>query len=210
MRGISWFHFIQCGIPQRGSARHDLFKGCFTTFHRHYYSFKIFPRIWLVKTTRIIHHNQPLLTKFEKNFVMLNRWRQNEVESVALLQVIELLTEKTWGRGWVVLVIRTKWRDCRGTFSSFHREILSKNMARTARRQLAGQHLLFGVYLQTWADLNLLNFPIQMHYRYELKSTEASLLLELFWRNNKTIIEFSFRRIWWILQIEEGVIRLGR
>ena len=31
------------------------------------YSFKIFPGFLLVKTTRIIHHNQLLLTKFEKN-----------------------------------------------------------------------------------------------------------------------------------------------
>ena len=35
--------------------------------NRHYYSFKIFPRFWLVKTTRIIHHNQLLFTKFGKN-----------------------------------------------------------------------------------------------------------------------------------------------
>ena len=33
-----------------------------------------------------------------------------------------------------------------GTFSSFHNELLSENIA---RRQLNGQRLLFGVYLQT-------------------------------------------------------------
>ena len=33
----------------------------------YYYSFKIFSRFWLVKTTRIIHHNQVLFTKFGKN-----------------------------------------------------------------------------------------------------------------------------------------------
>ena len=33
---------------------------------------KIFPSFWLVKTTRIIHHNQPMLIE---NFVILNRWR---------------------------------------------------------------------------------------------------------------------------------------
>ena len=33
----------------------------------HYYSFKIFPRFGLVETTRIIHHNQLLFTKFGKN-----------------------------------------------------------------------------------------------------------------------------------------------
>ena len=32
-----------------------------------YYSFKIFSRFWLVKTTRIIHHNQLLFTKVGKN-----------------------------------------------------------------------------------------------------------------------------------------------
>ena len=32
-----------------------------------YYSFKIFPSFWLVKNTRIIHHNQLLFTKFAKN-----------------------------------------------------------------------------------------------------------------------------------------------
>ena len=32
-----------------------------------YYSFKIFSRFWLVKTTHIIHHNQLLFTKFGKN-----------------------------------------------------------------------------------------------------------------------------------------------
>ena len=38
------------------------------TFYKdHYYSFKIFSRFWLVKTTRIIHHNQLLFTKFGNN-----------------------------------------------------------------------------------------------------------------------------------------------
>ena len=46
-----------------------------------YYSFKIFPCFWLVKTTHIIHHNQLLLTKFGKNFVILNQWPQNDVKS---------------------------------------------------------------------------------------------------------------------------------
>ena len=51
---------------------------------------------------------------------------------------------------------------------SFHGEIFSKNIARTTRSQLDGQHLLFGVYLQTWADLYLLNFPKKMHFWCEL------------------------------------------
>ena len=116
-----------------------------------YYSFKIFPSSWLVKTTCIIHHNQLLLIKFGKNFVILNGWRQNDIKSAAWLQVIEALTKKTWGQGWVVLVVRTKWRNCHGTFHSFQGKILSKNIVRTARRQLNRQYLLFGVYLQTRA-----------------------------------------------------------
>ena len=94
-------------------------KGC-------YYSFKIFPRFWLVKITRIIHHSQLLLTKFGKNFVVLNRWRQNDVKGAAWLQVIELLNEKNWGRGGVVLVVGTKWRNCLGTFHPFHGEYCLK------------------------------------------------------------------------------------
>ena len=40
-------------------------EGCSNTVD--YYSFIIFPRFWLAKTTRIIHHNQLLLAKFKKN-----------------------------------------------------------------------------------------------------------------------------------------------
>ena len=47
----------------------------------YYYSFKIFPHFWLVKTTHIIHHNQLLLTKC---------WT-NDVEP---LQIIERMTSK--------------------------------------------------------------------------------------------------------------------
>ena len=44
--------------PGRGDAGFDKV---------YYYSFKIFPRFGLVETTRIIHHNQLLFTKFGKN-----------------------------------------------------------------------------------------------------------------------------------------------
>ena len=37
-------------------------------------------------------------------------------------------------------------------------EIMAKNIAKTARRQLGGRHLLFGEYLRSWTDLNV-------HYR---------------------------------------------
>ena len=39
----------------------------------YYYSFKIFSRFWLVKTTRIIHNNQLLFTKFGKNLRHIER-----------------------------------------------------------------------------------------------------------------------------------------
>ena len=37
------------------------------SLNNNYYSFKIFPCFWLVKTACIIHHNQLLFTKFGKN-----------------------------------------------------------------------------------------------------------------------------------------------
>ena len=45
-------------------------------FNRYHYSFKIFLRFWLPKSTRIIHHNQLLLTKFGRILRLINRWRQ--------------------------------------------------------------------------------------------------------------------------------------
>ena len=41
-----------------------------------YYSFKIFPRFWLAKSTRLIHHNQLLMTKFERILTLTRKWRQ--------------------------------------------------------------------------------------------------------------------------------------
>ena len=41
-----------------------------------YYSFKILPRFWLAKSTRIIHHNQLLLTKFGRILCLTRKWLQ--------------------------------------------------------------------------------------------------------------------------------------
>ena len=49
-----------------------------------------------------------------------------------------------------------------------------------------------------WAE------KLREKWRYSLKNGEV------FWMNNKAIIEFGFRRIWRILQISEGVIHRGR
>ena len=49
---------------------------CHIHFNNYYLFTEIFPRFWLVKATRIIQHNQLLLTKFGKNYVVLNQWRE--------------------------------------------------------------------------------------------------------------------------------------
>ena len=48
-------------------------------FNWDYYSFKIFLRFWLAKSTRIIHHIQLLLTKFGR---ILSYWT-DDVKSAA-------------------------------------------------------------------------------------------------------------------------------
>ena len=65
-------------------------------------------------------------------------------------QIIEPLTEKTWGRGGVVMVVTQNG----GTCHSFHEEeideLLAKNTARTNRKRngLEGRHLLFAEFLR--------------------------------------------------------------
>ena len=44
-----------------------------SVFNVNYYSFKIFPRFWLAKSTHIIHHNQLLMTKFGKILRLIDR-----------------------------------------------------------------------------------------------------------------------------------------
>ena len=65
-----------------------------------YYWFKIFSRFWLVKTARIIHHNQFCWTNLERIFHiepmtksaagyrLLNWWRQNDVKSAARYRLL--------------------------------------------------------------------------------------------------------------------------
>ena len=65
------------------------------------------------------------------------------------------LTEKTWGRGWVVLVVSTKWRKAGGGGGGEEGggggggvcTQATKYIARKSRIQLHGRHLLFGEYL---------------------------------------------------------------
>ena len=111
-----------------------------------YYSFKIFSRLWLVKTTSIIHHNQLLFTKFGKN-----------------LRYIASMTSK-------VQPAENYWTD----------EMMSKGLCYIWLAEK--QRVLW-----------------QNSFKKE----------EIFWMNNKAIIEFGFRRVWRILQISQGVIHLG-
>ena len=52
-------------------------------------------------STLISHHNQLLITKFGRILCLTRKWRQK----CSPLQVKAPLTEKTWARGWVVLVV---------------------------------------------------------------------------------------------------------
>ena len=47
------------------------------------------------------------MTKFGRILFLMRKWRQK----CSLLQFKGTVTEKTWGRGWVVLVVKTKMAD---------------------------------------------------------------------------------------------------
>ena len=72
----------------------------------YYYSFKIFSHFWLAKIPSIIHHNQLLLAKFEEFCNMCT----HDIDLSANCHIIEWLTEKTWGWGWVVLFLFRKYK----------------------------------------------------------------------------------------------------
>ena len=74
--------------------------------NRYYYSFQIFPQFWLANSTRIILHNQLLMTKFGRILCLTRKWRQK----CSLLQVNAPLTEKTWGQGVFFGCELEKWR----------------------------------------------------------------------------------------------------
>ena len=63
-----------------------------------YYSLKVFLRLWLAKIPRIIHDNQPLLTKLEE---VCDMWKITSILQHNC-QKTGQLAEKTWGRGWVL------------------------------------------------------------------------------------------------------------
>ena len=118
---------------------------------------KYFPRFWLAKSTRIIHHNQLLMTKFGRILCLTRKWHQK----CSLLQVNAPLTKKTWGWDWVVFVVKTKMADTSlvsrvrttaGTRQNNAKKD-SENSKKPTRR--ATCHLLFGEYLRSWTNLNV-------------------------------------------------------
>ena len=124
----------------------------------HYCSFKIFPQFWLAKSTRIIHHNQLLMIKFGRILCLTRKRRQK----CSPLQVKALLPWRPGDEVKLFLAVKKKLR----TFHSFQEqklqlelgEMIAKNTAKTAKRQLGRRQLLFGKYLRGWTNLNV-------HYR---------------------------------------------
>ena len=68
---------------------------------------KYFPNSDLQKKTRIIHHHQLPMTKSGRILCLTRKWRQK----CSPQRVNAPLTEKTWGRSWVVFVQKTKTAD---------------------------------------------------------------------------------------------------
>ena len=132
------------------------------TYH---YSFKIFSRFWLVKTTSIIHHNQLLFTKFGKN----------------LRHIASMMSK--------VQPAENYWTD--------DVKMMSKVQPAADYWTVDRENLGTGLCYIWWAEKQ------RALWRNSFKNEE------IFWMNNKAIIEFSFHRIWRILQISEGVIHLS-
>ena len=113
--------------------------------------FKIFPRFWLVKTARIIHHNQLLFTKFGKN-----------------LRHIASMTSK-------VQPAENYWTD---------------DVKMTSKMQPAADY---------WT-VDRENLGTRLCYiwcaeKQRAKWRNSFKNEEIFWKNNRTILEFRFRRI---------------
>ena len=92
MRGQGVTLIVDCFIWFRNVKWIELWLGSYISC---YYSFKIFPRFWLVKTTRILRHNQLLVTrqiwtndvKSTARCTLLNRWPRKSGDKVVLYLV---------------------------------------------------------------------------------------------------------------------------
>ena len=138
---------------------------------QYYYSFKIFPQFWLARSTRIIHHNQLMMTKFGRILCLMRKWRQK----YSPLQVNAPLTEKTWGRGWVVFVVKTKMEDTSlvsrvrttaGTRQN-NGQKHSKNSKKTTRRAISAIWKIFAELdkpKRTLSTVNLTSTQVRSFY----------------------------------------------
>ena len=117
-------------------------------FKKCYYSFKMFLRFWLAKIPCIIHHNQLLLTQFGRR--LGDMWKMTSIVQQNC-QIFEPVNQEDHGMRLSCFGSDYKMVE---HFPHFRRK-KSENIARTARRQLDGRHLLFGEYLQTWETLFL-------------------------------------------------------
>ena len=101
-----------------------------------YYSFKIFPKFWLAKSTRIIHHNQLLMTKVGRILCLTRKWRQ---KSGAIGSCKNAACYRLRHRYREDLGTRLSCFGCEKKWRTLHSlelgEIIAKNMAKTARRQ---------------------------------------------------------------------------
>ena len=116
------------------------------------YSFKIFLRFWLDKIPPIIHHHQLLSTEFGRK-LMTSIVQQNCLG-------IERLTEKTWGRGWVVLVVNTKMAEHFTRFTNCWLKTKQKQWCDDLTDDFCCLE-----NLQNWTFRYLLNLLINMRYR---------------------------------------------
>ena len=90
----------------------------------YYHSFKKFLHFWLAKIPPIIYHNWLLSNNLEE---FCNMWKMTSTVAQHNCQKAEQLTKKTWWRGWVVLVVSTKWRN----ISLVSRFVISKSNAKS-------------------------------------------------------------------------------
>ena len=92
----------------------------------YYYSFKIFPRFWLVKTTRINHHNHAAAvhqiwkesSPYSINDVksaarcrLLNQWRQNDVKSAARCRLLNRWPRQPGDEFFVLVLVSRNWKQ---------------------------------------------------------------------------------------------------
>ena len=78
-------------------------------------------------------------------------------------------------------------------------------MTRRARRQLERRHLLFGEYLRSCTTLNVHYESVEDELNIDGGAHVLAMFLnkELFWMNNKTIIELGVCIIWRIMEISK-------